>query len=1079
MYNLKKVIASICVIALMLTTVAFGATYSDVAEDSAYYEAVETLNKLEIVTGYEDGTYKPEAGVTRAEMAALIARIQGYGDTAAGSANTGFADVPASHWASGYIANAAGMGIINGYGDGNFGPEDPVLYEQAVKMVMATLGYTPYAENNGGYPGGYLAAAQRYDVVAGVANATMGTEANRGTIAQLLVNAIDTPLMAQKTWATDGTAEYVIYDGEDYALKTLMSVNLGYVKIRGIVTENIVTDLDNNTKTIDTSEDETVEIVISDAFDTANKDFQADDYGAYEVRDYLVGSTDAADFIGMSVLAYVKKLDNNDYEIVSIAADTARNKVLTMDLTQFNQINAQGKFEYFKTADAKTATAVVVAGATVVFNNDGGFAVDDIFGDEVANNGATENGGVITLVDNDTTNGYDVIFVDIAETAVVDEAEEGFVAFKEATSVTDLMDLTIDEDDENVIISITKDGEAVAAADLKEWDVLSIIANADGSYIAAEVISNAIVGTIKSVSKSIPSANDYAYTIDNAKYDVAAGAYGIDDLAIGAGGTFYIDKYGKIAAFNEDAALASGVAANYAYVVSTAVDADVLTGENTATVQMVTAEGLVALNIKATNAKINGDTFDADTDTPVSVGSRNTTAKLRALENTVVKYTKNSNDLITAITAAEADEDITTVVSSDAANQTYDAENGKIGTKYVDADALVFFIHATDATESFLGSVADLEDEVAYTVKKLHADEKAEDNNILVVAIASSISPKASMGVLTAMGTSENEDGEEIFAVEVLVNGEVIAAETTADAKDAVENDLTVGDIVKVKVGSDGLISSLEIVYNFADGVRDLSTPFAGVTATEVTSSTDYVGGKVINYKKSSTQATVADNNGNATIKLSQAQNVIVIDANGRDLEIKKSSASNFKAFEELYNYANATVNVSINKATAVEKTLEDAQKAADYVYARLYDGKVVDLVIVKGADMTVRANKTIAVAAATGTHYGKTVAAIGEFTVVQDARNITVTGTSKTIDYSAAGYGSTPANYAIVNITGLGDATVKINKNGSAFVDKTEFVTDGTLDLIVGLTIGDTEVKLDVDGVIYTIDFDAVTVAP
>ena len=46
MYNLKKVIASICVIAMMLTTVAFGATYSDVAEDSAYYEAVETLNKL-------------------------------------------------------------------------------------------------------------------------------------------------------------------------------------------------------------------------------------------------------------------------------------------------------------------------------------------------------------------------------------------------------------------------------------------------------------------------------------------------------------------------------------------------------------------------------------------------------------------------------------------------------------------------------------------------------------------------------------------------------------------------------------------------------------------------------------------------------------------------------------------------------------------------------------------------------------------------------------------------------------------------------------------------------------------------
>ena len=126
MLNLKKVIASVCVLAMVLSTVAFGATYTDVAEESAYYEAVETLNKLDIITGYEDGTFKPEDGVTRAEMAALIARIQGYGDTAKGSANTGFTDVPASHWASGYIANAAGMGIINGYGDGTFGPDKTI-----------------------------------------------------------------------------------------------------------------------------------------------------------------------------------------------------------------------------------------------------------------------------------------------------------------------------------------------------------------------------------------------------------------------------------------------------------------------------------------------------------------------------------------------------------------------------------------------------------------------------------------------------------------------------------------------------------------------------------------------------------------------------------------------------------------------------------------------------------------------------------------------------------------------------------------------------------------------------------------
>ena len=141
MKNLKKVIALVAVLAMVLSTVALGATYTDVAEDSAYSTAVESLSKLGIVTGYEDGTYGPEKTVTRAEMAALIARIQGYGETAKAQTNTAFADVPASHWASGYVAYAANQNIVNGYGDGTFGPEDTVKYEQAVTMIMRTLGF--------------------------------------------------------------------------------------------------------------------------------------------------------------------------------------------------------------------------------------------------------------------------------------------------------------------------------------------------------------------------------------------------------------------------------------------------------------------------------------------------------------------------------------------------------------------------------------------------------------------------------------------------------------------------------------------------------------------------------------------------------------------------------------------------------------------------------------------------------------------------------------------------------------------------------------------------------------------------
>ncbi len=977
MYNLKKVIASICVIAMMLTTVAFGATFADVAEDSAYYEAVETLNKLGIIDGFEDGTYKPEDGVTRAQMAKLIAAIQGYVDSAAAQTATEFNDVTAAHWASGYVATAAGMGIINGYGDGTFGPEDPVLFEQAVKMVMATLGYTAYAEYNGGYPGGYMAAAQRYNVTAGVSNATMGTQANRGTIAQLLANAIDTPLMEQTGWNTKGEVDYVICDGKggrDY--KTLMSENLGVVKIRGIVTENFFTALNNEEKAINLEEDVTVEIAIADAYGTTNKDFE--DYNELGYDDavpvtFLAGESDAADFLGKSVIAYAREVDD-EYEIVSIVEDTTRNDVLEMDLSQFKQINAEtGKFEYYKTATAKTATAVVIDAPAVVYNNVGDFEVADIFGDEVANEGATLDGGKITLIDNDDTKGYDVIFVEVAETAVVDEAEAGYVAFKEATATNSIMELEVDEDDTDMVVLVEKDGEFIDLADLAEWDVLSIIAaGSDAAYILAEVVSNKVVGTIASESKSATSAGGKAYRIEGTKYDVANGAYGLP-IAVGDAGTFYINKYGKIAAFNEGEGDVVSASANYAYVTAVAEDEDILTGKKTAIFQMVTADGVVTLNLKASGAKLDGVGVNADDDMDA----------LEALEGEIVKYAKNAANNITLIDTTAEFAEAGGVVNEDGE---YDSEDLRFvgdATFFVDADSYVFFI-AAEAEDSYLGTVEDLADGETYKVLAKYADKKADDNNIIVVeAVEGKAGKKAGFAVITAVGTSANEDGETILSVEAIVNGEEVVADTTYAVYDAVatkevtvvdENGdpvededgneitedvpyLTVGDIVKVKVAND-LFTAIEVVYDFEDGVRarydeDADLDAYAVVFDEVYTATgdeEIAGGVVTDYRKTSTTATIAGED----YKLSQAANVIIIDANGRKIDIKKGSVSNFKYFEKLYT--EATVDVTIGDVDYENADAEDAQLAADFIFARKYDGRVTDVVIVKGIeDMKVR----------------------------------------------------------------------------------------------------------------------------
>ena len=150
---MKKLLALMLSMAMVFTIGTSVMAYSDIEEGTCVSEAVTVLSNLDILNGYEDGTFKPEATITRAEMAKIVCETLGY--YGMGSDKTPFDDVEPKHWAAGYINTAASLGIINGYGDGKFGPEDTVTYEQAVKMVVCALGYETMAVDRGGWSAGY------------------------------------------------------------------------------------------------------------------------------------------------------------------------------------------------------------------------------------------------------------------------------------------------------------------------------------------------------------------------------------------------------------------------------------------------------------------------------------------------------------------------------------------------------------------------------------------------------------------------------------------------------------------------------------------------------------------------------------------------------------------------------------------------------------------------------------------------------------------------------------------------------------------------------------------------------------
>ena len=116
--------------------------YSDVSEDAWYNNAVSTLSNAGIIDGYEDGTFKPDGNITRAEFATIAVRFF----EATYDGGDLFSDI-AGHWAQDYINEAANAGIVDGYPDGTFQPQQLITRAEAMTMVNRTIDRHPHEDH--------------------------------------------------------------------------------------------------------------------------------------------------------------------------------------------------------------------------------------------------------------------------------------------------------------------------------------------------------------------------------------------------------------------------------------------------------------------------------------------------------------------------------------------------------------------------------------------------------------------------------------------------------------------------------------------------------------------------------------------------------------------------------------------------------------------------------------------------------------------------------------------------------------------------------------------------------------------
>ena len=580
MKNLKKVFALVVAFSMMLSVVAFAA-YPDVTDETPYASAITTLTALGIVSGDDQGNFNPDSTITRAEFTKIVCEIQNMGGEGNKGA-TAFTDVPADHWASGYINFASSMGIINGMGDGTFNPEGPVTYEQAVKMLVATLGYEPMAASMGGYPTGYLAIAQQRGVLKSITAPASTDAATRGLIAQITYNALDVPMMVQTGFGSDIT--YEVQDGSNYTARTtLLTSKLDVAKLAGEVVANEKVSYVSNSST--PAKDGYIKFRADENFKNTDDTWQiGSSTSNTRTFDFAVGETNASDLLGFRCVAYAREVASNDFELVAIVPEEGKNNTLTIDMADIDDGDrfvigadipaSEGgptdtyKLAYFESDDARRSTQVDLTyqndGSNnefvVIWNNQNGYQGNsNIASLRQIKQSVSSLAARLTMVDWNNDDLYDLIKVDAYDHVVVDEvdAEEGIIR----TMGGDRIDLQLDDSDVNVTIRDV-DGNAVELDSIAQNDVLAIISDATGKLRAGNFTTmditvlkadtNMISGTVTEKDASSDSTKQTvaidgeSYTLSNASSSSVTYISGLERLDVSSEGVFYLGIDGKI-----------------------------------------------------------------------------------------------------------------------------------------------------------------------------------------------------------------------------------------------------------------------------------------------------------------------------------------------------------------------------------------------------------------------------------------------------------------------------------------------------------------------------------------------------
>lgn len=825
--NLKKVISSVAALTMVASSVAaFAVDFPDVESTASYAQAVQELSALDVISGYDDGTFGPDKLVTRAEITKMIVDALAERSSAeASTESTKFADVSADHWAKGYINQGVANGFIAGMSDTEFDPDANVTYVQAQKMLVSAIGYETYAQAQGGWPIGYKTYAASLDITKGISGIKDSTELTRAQVAQMIDNAMDTPLCVIASWKPEWngtkTPNLEVRDGkEGRAYETLFTEKHDAYKVYGRVTETSKTGSVDNDKV-------TFQVEKADNFD--DEEVKADSPVS---EDMYIGDSKADNYLRTYSQALIQKNDDDEFTILSIAA-AAANKSVTVASEDFDENKSTDEALYFFPAGTTKGSTKyqldTTNGVTIYINGvESSKSIAELRDYLDKNETASVTLQKETEIGSTSTSAkYNTIMVSSYVTAIVDEVidktNETSVNFDTYSSGIQAK-MTVNKDDDNYTYSFKLDGKEIEAKDLQQNDVLNIAYDTTGSFRESSfydvIVTRNVVDGVKCTSRNDSKGE---YTIGGTKYKAAEG---MDiDVETSTEYSLYLDHFGRIAKADENSVSKNyGVLKNIYKKAGGDYMAQIITKKGTEEEYKVDSD---KVNEYATYLKYATFYSDAKKENKIDTTTKDWQSKVVAFDEPKYSTSQPKSvaypEQVVEYSVSSSSNKITIknggVIAPTAADAEYKESGNKIGSVKMADSTVILDLSEVDTKDSYsvVSSLNDGSNYVAYGYDK----SKSDNTYRFVIITEGTSSVFNSETQLAIFNGSEviDKDGDKT-AYNLVVNGEekqfVLDDDVviTGNAgKTVAEDAFDEGDVLVYATNSEGYISRIYSVF--------------------------------------------------------------------------------------------------------------------------------------------------------------------------------------------------------------------------------------------------------------------------